>query len=211
MIGKTESTNIYEKVEIQELIIYAIYSVIKNKEVCTYERLVKECYQKFPKAFSFRKYPEWPDSLKFDRPLRTLRGKGLIVGSVRDHFELTRFGHDLAHKTEYILLGKAGVTKARRRESTGRSVDDKIIRNLKQSDALRRFQKNPHSFTISETEFRSLLRCTMETPERVLKQNLEYLRNVAKLYDEKDVIRFLSTSENRLYGRGRRNGKGFTN
>lgn len=206
MKSKTESTKIYEKVEMQDLIIYAIYSVIKNKEVCTYERLVKECYQKFPKVFSFKKYPEWPDSLKFDRPLRTLRAKGLIVGSVRDHFELTRFGHDLAHKTESILLGKAKVTATKRRESTGRSVDDKIIQNLKQSDAFGRFQKNPQSFAISETEFRSLLRCTMETPERVLKQNLEYLRNVAKLYDEKDVIRFLSTGENRLYRRERKNG-----
>jgi hypothetical protein len=202
MEGKTESGKMYEKVETQDLIIYAIYSVIKSKEVCTYERLVKECFQKFPKVFSFKKYPQWPDSLKFDRPLRTLRAKGLIVGSVRDHFELTRFGQVLAHETESLLLGKAKTTMAKRSGSIGRSVDDKIIQTLKQSDAFKRFHKNPESFKISETEFRSLLRCTLETPERVLKQNLEYYRNVAKSYNEKDVIQFLSACEGQLPGRG---------
>jgi len=206
MNGKTESTNTYEKVETQNLIVYGIYSVTKNREVCTYETLVKECFEKFPRVFGFKKYPKWPDSLKFDRPLRTLREKGLIVGSVMSHFELTRFGQDLARSTESILLGKDQVITAKKREPTGRSVDDRIIQNLKQSDPFKRYQKNSRSFAISETEFRSLLRCTLETPERVLRQNLEYYKNVAELYGEKDIIRFLSTCENKILMRGQENG-----
>jgi len=202
---QTKPTKIYENVKMQDLIIYAIHSITQKREICTYERLVKECFEKFPRVFSFKKYSRWPDSLKFDRPLRTLRQKGLIVGSVRGHFELTRFGQDLAYKTESILLGKEA-TPAKIRESTGRSLDDKIIENLKQSDTFRRFQENPQSFTISETEFRSLLRCTLETPERVLKQNLEYHKNIAELYGEKDIIRFLSACKKRLYGRSETNG-----
>jgi hypothetical protein len=48
---------------------------------------------------------------------------------------------------------------------------------------------------MSESEFRGLLRCTLETPERVLKQNLEYYKKVAKSYDEKQILKFLLTSE----------------
>jgi hypothetical protein len=206
MNDKIVSSEVYEKLGMQDLIVYAIYSVTKSGEVCTYERLIKECYEKFPKTFSLKNYPSWPDSLKLDRPLRTLRQKGFVIGSTRGNFELTRFGLDLAHDIESTLLGRARSSVTKRQGSTGRGIDIKIVQNLKQSNAFMRYRQDSENFSISETEFRSLLRCTLETPERVVKQNLEYYKNVAQVMVEKEVLQFLLTCENQLHKGGQKNG-----
>jgi len=195
------STEIYSKIEMQNLIVFAIYSVLKNSETCTFERLVAECFQKFPKVFGFKRYPQWPDSLKFDRPLRTLREKSLIVGGARSHFELTEFGKKIAKETESILLGNRVSTFYKGAKLRGRSVDDKLIEYLKESELLKKFLISPSDFIISESEFRSLLRCTLETPDRVLKQNLEYYKKVANSYDEKQILQFLLACENQFFKR----------
>lgn len=70
----------------KELILLGINFVLESNEKCTFERLVAECFTRFPEFFSFKRYPQWPDSMKFDRGLRTLRAEGLIVGSSKDHF-----------------------------------------------------------------------------------------------------------------------------
>ncbi|MBX5326975.1 MAG: hypothetical protein ACQXXH_06935 [Candidatus Bathyarchaeia archaeon] len=202
---------IYSEMEMQNLIVFSIYSVIKNGEVCTFERLVAECFLKFPKIFGFKRYAQWPDSLKFDRPLRTLREKGIIVGSARDHFELSKFGMQIAKEIESILLGKKQVTAAKKAKPSGRSVDDKLIEYLKNSVPFKKYMKNQSNFAISQSEFRSLLRCTLETPERVLKQNLEYYKNIARTYNEKDLLQFLSACEKQFVSRREDNGQRNTN
>ena len=95
---------VYTKIKIQNLIVFGIYSVTQICETCTFERLVAECFLDFPKVFGFRRYPEWPDSLKFDRVLRTLREKGLVVGGAGGRyspgeFSLTEFGKKILEKT----------------------------------------------------------------------------------------------------------------
>ena len=84
--GKPGNKELYLNFSKADLIILGIYSIQKNNEVCTFERLVAECFTKFPKVFSFKRYPQWPDSLKFDRALRTLRQKGFLVGGRRNIF-----------------------------------------------------------------------------------------------------------------------------
>src|SRR4030042_6658371 len=81
------------------LILFAIYSVNSTKEKCTFERLIKECFTIFPEAFSFSKYPQWPDSLKLDRRLRTLRKRKLITGDPKTSFSLTKLGKKIALET----------------------------------------------------------------------------------------------------------------
>lgn len=192
---------VYTKIKIQDLILFGIYSVIKNGETCTYERLVAGCFHQFPKIFGFKRYQLWPDSLKFDRPLRTLREEGLIVGSVRDHFELTEFGEKIAEETHSVLENKGTIIN-RKVAIKGRSVDDKLIEYIKESEPFKKFLNNPLEFTLSDSEFRSFLRCTLETPKRVIKQNLEYYKNVAKSYNERQVLQFLSFCERRFLGKG---------
>ena len=88
--------DLYKKVSITDLILFGINLIIENKEKCTFERLIKECFTLFPETFSFSKYPQWPDSLKLDRQLRTLRKRKLITGDPKTFFSLTKIGQKIA-------------------------------------------------------------------------------------------------------------------
>jgi len=86
----------YKNLGVNELILLGIYSIVNNGEKCTFEKLVKESFNLFPEAFCFSKNPEWPDSRKLDRPLRTLRKRKLITGNPKTYFSLTRIGKKMA-------------------------------------------------------------------------------------------------------------------
>jgi len=86
----------YQKIGINDLILFSIYSVTENREKCTFERLTRECFAYFPQVFSFSKYSQWPDSRKLDRPLRTLRKRKLITGDPKTYFSLTGQGKKIA-------------------------------------------------------------------------------------------------------------------
>jgi len=88
----------YQKARITDLILFGINSIIENKEKCTFERLIKECFALFPETFSFSKYPKWPDARKLDRPLRTLRKRKLITGDPKTYFSLTKPGKKMAEE-----------------------------------------------------------------------------------------------------------------
>ena len=96
---KTFDQQLYKKAKTIDLILFGINSVIENKEKCTFEKLIKECFTLFPEIFSFSKYPQWPDSRKLDRPLRALRKRELIKGDPKTSFFLTKLGKKIAIET----------------------------------------------------------------------------------------------------------------
>lgn len=95
---KSFDEELYKKTGINDLILLGIFSVIENKEKCTFERLIKECFILFPGTFSFSQHPKWPDSRKLDRSLRTLRKKNLIKGNPKTFFSLTKLGKETAEE-----------------------------------------------------------------------------------------------------------------
>lgn len=96
MKKKIFDEELYKKASINSLIVFCIYSVVKKKEKCTFEKLVQRCFYFFPKTFSFPYLPKWPDSRKFDRSLRGLRKNKLITGQPQKFFSLTKIGKKLA-------------------------------------------------------------------------------------------------------------------
>ena len=93
----------YKKISVNDLILFAVYSVLSNKEICTFERLIKECFALFPKIFGFSEYPQWPDARKLDRPLRFLRNRKLISGDPVSFFYLTKNGKEIAEAVAKTL------------------------------------------------------------------------------------------------------------
>ncbi len=193
--SKNFDEKIYIDIPKSHLIVFGIYSIITQKEECTFERLIKECFVLFPKVFGMSRYPQWPDTLKFDRDLRTLREKGLIAGNPKISFSLTKFGEKLAKETENALRVGA---KRKIAYKTGRGADINWINYLKKSEVLQRFLENKKKFSITEMEFRNLLRCTLESPIRILKQNLIYSKNLAREFKEKDLGEFLEVCSQKL-------------
>jgi len=103
--AKKKKSNLFvsKKTSINDLILFGINSMTLDRRECTFERLIKECFNLFPKAFGFSEYPQWPDSRKLDRPLRTLRKKKLIIGGPTDAFSLTKEGRKRAAEITKIL------------------------------------------------------------------------------------------------------------
>ncbi len=93
----------YKKTSVNDFILFAIYSVLLNKEICTFERLIKECFTLFPKTFGFSNYPQWPDARKLDRPLRFLRNRKLIGGDPASFFYLTKKGKEISESLAKAL------------------------------------------------------------------------------------------------------------
>ena len=91
---------------INNLLLFSIFSVLDKKQKCTFERLVQECFSLFGDAFGFKTLPEWPDSRKLDRPLRTLRKNKLIAGDPKNFFSLTKTGKKSAEDIFKILSQK---------------------------------------------------------------------------------------------------------
>lgn len=102
--AKAFDAEIYKKAPITDLILFGINSIIENKEKCTFERLTKECFILFPQVFSFSKYPQWPDSRKLDRQLRTLRKRKLITGDPKTSFVLTKLSKKIVLEAAKAFL-----------------------------------------------------------------------------------------------------------
>lgn len=96
MMKKSFNKELGKNLGINELILLGIYSIVNNGEKCTFEKLVKESFNLFPETLCFSQYPEWPDSRKLDRPLRTLRKRKLITGNPKTYFSLTKLGKKMA-------------------------------------------------------------------------------------------------------------------
>lgn len=82
----------YQNIKINDLILYAIFSLLNKKEDCIIENIMKECFFFFPDSFSFSLYRQWPDIRKIDRPIRFLRQKGIIKKNNNNIFSFTKEG-----------------------------------------------------------------------------------------------------------------------
>ena len=95
----------------------------------------------------------------------------------------------VAEETGLILVSSESAGKPAQKPLRG--ADTALIHFLKESAAFRRFLKDRKGFSITEMELRGLLRCTLETPLGVLKQNLQYTKNLANDYNEEELLNFL--------------------
>ena len=94
---------VYQKVSILDLILVAVFSLGKTEN--SFEVILKQCFDFFPRKFSFLKL-DLPDSRKIDRPLRTLRNQKLIRGNPQDEYCLTPKGKKKAMEAMNLLRQK---------------------------------------------------------------------------------------------------------
>ena len=97
----------YEHISYDDLITYVVYRLTVGSgpdSRTVFEDMVAEAFRLFPKRFSLRGYPEWPDSAVVNRSwLRSRTDKKYIVGSVKDGFRLTQRGLAVAERVEKQL------------------------------------------------------------------------------------------------------------
>ncbi|MEA3344198.1 MAG: hypothetical protein U9Q16_00745 [Patescibacteria group bacterium] len=96
MSKRNTKQDIYKELKTNELILFCIDSLAKDTGKCSFQNLLKESFALRPDIFRFPNIPQWPDSRKIDRPLRTLRKRKLITGSPQTFFSLTKKGKIMA-------------------------------------------------------------------------------------------------------------------
>lgn len=181
---------IYSQLPSDQLILFAILTIKRFSEDCTFERLVKECFTLFPKNFNFHRYPQWPDSLKLDRPLRDLRNRNLIIGKNTTRFELSRLGERYALEIEKKLSGVAFINK-KIKTNLGRK-EKRLLEMIKNSDEYRKFLINKDSAEINIADLKRLFLGTMETPNVVINKNIQSLELLAKDIEDDDLLDFFN-------------------
>lgn len=179
---------------LDDLIVYCVREILATGEECTFERLVFECFTRFPEEFGLRRYPQWPDSARVNKSwLRCRTDKGWIAGSVKEGFRLTRAGELVAERVAGDLGKKSRAPSALGARARDRS--EAMVRVIRADPLFVRFQGARTAFHPTEMEIRRVLGVTMETPPRILRQNINAYRNAAAELGDSEVLDFISTCE----------------
>jgi len=178
-----------EELSIEKLILLSIASLQCKRQKCSFGRLVKESFTLFPEAFSLSEYPEWPDSLKLDRPIRKLRQMGLITGSPLTYFSLTKFGQKAAESLKAKMRQK-GKKKFINKMFT-RSPDLTLLKEISESEEFRKFLQNKGDYRPNNMRLREIIKFPLETPSEIILNSLDYLYKIAKKRKERDLSEFL--------------------
>ena len=198
---------IYTKIILNDLVVYSIYYLHKQGSEITSEDIISACFVLFPKRFSMRKYPQYPDSGIVSRRWSDCKGKGYLRGSATKGFTIAARGIKRAQKVEKLLGKPMKYVRAPKPQAKKNSVPTqtfhpelkdhakKYIRSIQASDAYKNYKKKQ---LLNEFDFRSLLLCTMESPPETLTRNLEQFKEYTNMHERKDLLKFLSFCEEKF-------------
>ena len=203
--------NIYTKIILNDLVVYSVYYLHKQGSEITSEDIISACYVLFPKRFSMRKYPQYPDSGIVSRRWSDCKSKGYLKGNATKGFQITARGIKKAQKVEKALgkpLKPVRVQKTKIEKPVAASAPaaqtvhpelkahaKKYVRSIEMSDAYKHFKKG---LPINEFDFRSLLLCTMESPPTTLARNLNQFKEYVNIHERKDLSSFLEFVEGKF-------------
>jgi hypothetical protein len=186
---------IYTQIALNDLVIYSVHYLHSQEIEITTEDIVATCFLLFPRRFSLRGYPQWPDSTVVNKRWLDCRSKGWITGSAAQGFKLTPDGMKVVEKVEKTLSGKRPTygVPTEMKTRAGR-----FVHSIEMSDAFQQFKEKKEATQISEFDFRSMLLCTMESSKATLQKNLEQFKQYINVYEREDLLDFLRYCEKRF-------------
>ncbi len=128
------SPDAYVKIPLNNLVVYSIYYLYDQGATVASEDIILACFLLFPKRFSLRTYPRWPDSAVVMRRWSDCRNRGYIVGSPAKGFKLTAKGIRFAEKVGKKLgvVKPARVVKARHPEKPAKKHPPVPVKKARQ-------------------------------------------------------------------------------
>ncbi|NUQ85132.1 MAG: hypothetical protein HUU11_10495 [Anaerolineales bacterium] len=207
--------NNYTKITLNDLVVYSVYYLHKQGHAVTSEDIISACFVLFPKRFSMRKYPQYPDSGIVSRRWGDCKSKGYLKGNATKGFQITARGIRRAEKVGKALGKPLKPVRAAKPTSSPKGKADgpaavpakeavhpelkrhakKYVRTIEMSDAYRRFKKGA---PLNEFDFRSMLLCTMESPPTTLARNLDQFKEYVNIHERKDLLSFLEFCEGKF-------------
>ena len=217
--------DIYSKIILNDLVVYSVYYLHKQGSEITSEDIISACFVLFPKRFSMRKYPQYPDSGVVSRRWGDCKSKGYLKGNATKGFQITARGIKRAEKVEKALGKPLKPARVQKPTSSPRSAQrvkgktkktavaplasipveiihpelkahaKKYVRTVEMSDAYKNFKKG---LPLNEFDFRSMLLCTMESPPTTLARNLNQFKEYVNIHERKDLSSFLEFCEGKF-------------
>ena len=200
--------NVYSKITLNDLVVYSTYYLHRQGAEIRSEDIISACFVLFPKRFSLRKYPQWPDAGIVSRRWGDCKSKGYLRGNANKGFELTARGIKRAEKVEKLLgeplkpvrmakpkVVKPAVPAAEAVHPELKARAKKYIHSIEMSDAYKHYKRK---LPLNEFDFRSLLLCTMESPPTTLARNLEQFKEYVNIHNRKDLLSFLEICQNKF-------------
>jgi hypothetical protein len=199
----------YTKLVLSDLVLYSVYHLHKQGLETASEDIISTCFILFPRRFSLKKYPQYPDSSVVSRRWGECKRKGYLRGNAAGGFQITARGIRRAEKVEKLLgrplrpvraaMVRGGEAAVPGKEAAIhpelKSRARKFVRSIEASDAYRHFKKGA---PLNEFDFRSLLLCTMESPPATLARNLNQFKEYVNIHDRKDLLSFLEFCEGKF-------------
>ena len=201
-LAQSAPTSGYEHISYDDLVTYVVYRLTAgNGSQTTFEDIVAEAFKLFPRRFSLRGYPEWPDSAVVNKSwLRSRTDKNYIVGSVKDGFRLTQRGLDVAERVEG-QLGQTPTKGGRSLKSELRTRSGRLLRSIEHSQPFLDFKRTGQVASMTEADLADVLLALPDTPSSRLLGNLEQFRDAARMYERSDVQEFLDVMQKRFSAR----------
>ena len=189
----------YETISYDDLVTYVVYLLTAgNGARTTFEYIVAKAFEMFPKRFSLRGYPHWPDSAVVNKSwLRSRTDKKYIVGSVKDGFRLTQRGLKVARLVE-DKLQEEPAKGSRKLESELRTKSGRLLRSIERSPLFIRFRKTGKLNHVEESDLFDVLLAMPDAAPRRLSSNLEQFRDAASLYENRNIREFLDGLESKF-------------
>lgn len=159
-----------DEASLEDLILQTIDLVNKKGRKCSYGTLVVEAYKLFPNIFALSEYPQYPDTVKFDRPLRKLREKGYIKGGIKTYFKVSKLGESMLQQLSKKSTNKKTIT---------RSPALVMLKEIEKSKDFRNFLEKGTEFTPSNMRIRETTKFTLESPNKEIVSFLKYLLTFA--------------------------------
>lgn len=185
-----------QKLNIDQLLLSSLYSLINKKISTTFENLVAESYQLFPKEFGLKGYIEkYPDSSRIDKCWRRCRtDRRWISGSVAHGFSITSHGIEELKKINRVLNIKEQnydeVQHGDKRTKSGRIID-----RIEKHSSFINYRKYGDKAEISDYEICDLLFTTLDSFPETRRKNINEMKSLVITYKRIDILNFLEWIE----------------
>lgn len=178
------------KLSVAELVLSCISNVLKKKKRCTFGNLIEECFYSYPDVFSLSDHPQWPDTLRLDRPLRKLRDMRYISGSPSTYYLITNSGKQALLSVNSSLISKE---EKKKQQKVIRSPLLSNLKEIEKSEDYKEYLGNVERYKPNNMRIRYLTKFTLETPAKALVSYLVDLRDLASERKKSQLTNFINT------------------
>jgi len=193
----------------RELVVYVLYILGGDTRKVHTEDVAVKCHELFPDAFSWAKYPQFPDkdivrvALTDARKVangahvegRAGQGRGLPARSHRqpvvEGWQLTDAG------VRWVTVNLHRLEDLEERAEVKEHRQDRLreLARIRRHPAFVRYKGNPEGFVPAIGEIAELLKCRVDTEPEIWSGRFQKARRQAGQAGQKDVLEFVAMCE----------------